>query len=70
MIILMNYIDGTEIQTNGKSFINSDERRDVAKWEGAIKQLVLNDLIVERGAKGELFEVTDYGYRISDMISL
>ena len=66
----VRHTGGTDIQTNGKNLIPSHERREVAKWEAALEELVQKDLLVERGHKGEVFEVTNLGYQIADMIEL
>lgn len=69
-IIFAQYLGGTAIQTNGKNLIPSIERREVAKWESALNELRSNDLVVDRGYKGEVFEITNLGYQIADMIVL
>ena len=69
-ILHVRYIGGTDIQTNGKNLIPSNERREVAKWEAALEELTYKDLLVERGHKGEVFEVSNLGYQIADMIEL
>lgn len=70
VILHARYIGGTAIQTNGKNLIPSKERREVAKWEQALEELTEKDLVVARGHKGEMFEVTNLGYQIADMIAL
>ncbi|MER1941174.1 hypothetical protein ABS755_10760 [Castellaniella sp. FW104-16D08] len=69
-IMYLRYIGGTNIQTNGKNVIPSGERREVAKWEQALNELVASGLVVERGQKGEFFELTNLGYQIAEMIVL
>lgn len=69
-IILARYIGGTSLQTNGKNLIPSEARREVAKWEQALNELVQKNLVVARGHKGEIFEVSNLGYQIADMIEL
>jgi hypothetical protein len=69
-IIHARYIGGTSIQTNGKNLIPSEDRREVAKWESAIVELRSFDLVADRGHKGEIFEITNLGYQIADMIAL
>ncbi len=59
---------GTSMQTNNKNLIASRERREIAKWEAALENLVDEDLLVEKGFKGEVFEVSSLGYRVADMI--
>lgn len=70
VIIHVRFIGGTTIQTNGKNLIPSDGRREVARWEAALEELMRTDLIVARGHKGEMFEVSNLGYQIADMIEL
>lgn len=69
-ILHVRYMGGTDIQTNGKNLILSNERRDIAKWESALEELTNKELLVERGHKGEVFEVSNLGYQIADMIEL
>jgi Domain of unknown function (DUF4062) len=69
-IIHAQFIGGSAIQTNGKNLVPSDDRREVAKWEEALEQLRANDLVVDRGHKGEVFEITNLGYQVADMIAL
>lgn len=70
MILLARYIDGTALQVNGKNLILSNERREIARWEQALEELVSNDLVVARGHDREVFEITNLGYQIADMIVL
>lgn len=69
-VMHLRYIGGTDIQTNGKNFIQKNDRREIARWESAIDELVHNELLIERGHKGEIFEVTNLGYQIADMIKI
>jgi hypothetical protein len=69
-IIHAKYIGGTAIQTNGKNLIPSNERREVAKWEEALSQLRSQELVVGLGHKGEVYEITNLGYQVADMIAL
>lgn len=69
-ILYVRYIGGTDIQVNGKNVVPSGERREVAKWEQALGELVTLDLVVDRDQKGEFFELTNRGYQIAEMIAL
>lgn len=69
-ILHARFIGGTAIQTNGKNLVPSDERREVAKWEQALEELTQKGLVVARGHKGEMFEVSNLGYQVADMIEL
>jgi hypothetical protein len=69
-ILYVRYLGGTDIQTNGKNLITNQDRRHVAKWEAALKELLNADLIVARGREGEIFEVSNKGYQIAELIEL
>lgn len=69
-ILHARHMGGTDIQTNRKNLIASNERREIARWESALEELLNKDLIVERGHKGEVFEVTNLGFQFADMIEL
>lgn len=68
VVMYVRYIGGTEIQTNGKNLIPSNERRTVAKWEHALEELTSEGYLVKRGPKGEIFEVSKSGYEVADTI--
>lgn len=68
VIIHARFIGGTEINTNGKKLISSNERREIAKWEQALEQLTAKGLVVARGPKREMYEVSNVGYQVADMI--
>jgi len=69
-IIYARHIGGSSVQTNGKNLTPSIERREIAKWEAALDQLRSEGLITARGHKGEVFEITNLGYQVADMIEL
>lgn len=69
-ILYLRHLGGTDIQTNGKNLINSNERREVARWEGALHELVEKGFVIERSHKGQVFEISNEGYQIADMIEL
>jgi hypothetical protein len=69
-ILHLQSMGGTTIQTNGKNLITVNEHREVAKWEAALNELLNASLIKDRGYKGEVFELTDEGYKWADVIQL
>lgn len=69
-VLLIRHLGGTDLQTNGQNLISSNERREIARWETALEELLSNQLLIERGNNGEVFEITDFGYQIADMIQL
>lgn len=69
-VMHVRYVGGTELGSNNKNFTQSSDRREVAKWESALQELINNNLLIERGHKGEIFEISALGYQIADMIAL
>ncbi len=69
-VLYLRVIGGTHIQVNGKDLTSSNERREIARWEAAIQELANQELLIEIGHKGEIFELTNVGYQVADMIEL
>lgn len=69
-IMYIRSLGGSHLQTNGKNLIETGERREVAKWESALAELLQLGLLANRGTKGEMFAISDLGYQIADMIVL
>lgn len=67
MIMRMEYIGGQKIQAGGASF-GEESRRDFSKWDGALRKLENKGLIVGRGYKGEVFELTHEGWSVADAL--
>lgn len=61
-------LSGTYIEANGKNFIISQERREVAKWENALNELVNNGFVQERGLSGAIYVVTQKGYDYAEQL--
>jgi hypothetical protein len=67
-IVRVGYIGGYTVQANGRQFNEDYSPRTKAKWEQAIQDLLGAELIKEVGYKGEIFRVTDLGFRVADKI--
>lgn len=70
VVMLLRHLGGTDLQTNGKNLITDRGRRSVATWEGALRELLDEELLVERGHKGEVFEVTKKGYEVAESLTV
>ena len=68
-ILYLRTLGGTHIQFNDKSIL-LEERRETARWESAIQELVRAELLIGRGTKGEIYELTNLGYQVAEMIEL
>lgn len=65
-IMYAQYLNGMEISTGGRNFVDDPSPRTVAKWEGAIDELERLVFIVDRGTKREVFSVTQQGYAFAE----
>lgn len=65
-ILHVRFLGGTDIQTNGIHLIESNDPREVAKWESAIQELLDHGFISPRGLKGETYQLTALGYTYAD----
>ena len=68
IVMFAHYGAGVDLQTNGKNLITDQSRRAVAAWESALKELLDNDLLVQRDRNGEVFEVTKKGYNVAEQL--
>jgi hypothetical protein len=66
-ILKLATLGGRFIQTGGQNF-GGGHGRESAKWENALNELLENNLVVERGYKGEYFELTHEGWRVADAL--
>jgi hypothetical protein len=67
-IMSLGYLGGKSIQTNGKNYTGSADRRERAKWEGAVDELEENGYIKAKGSKREIFAVTSKGYNAAKFL--
>ncbi len=64
-ILKAEYIGGRHVQAGDKQFGGSNARES-AKWETALNQLIIRGLVVARGYKGQVFELTHRGWSVAD----
>ena len=67
-LLRIRTLQGLIIQTNSKSFTDSGDPRSEATWDAAINELKDLDLLQDRGGKGEVFSLTNEGYRVVDLL--
>lgn len=66
-IMAISVMGGKFIKVAGQVFGGSSGREN-ARWEHAVNELINEGLIVARGSKGEVFELTHAGWRFADEI--
>src|SRR5690606_1697414 len=59
-ITMITYLSGRMIQTGGQNF-GGDRGRESARWEAALDELEDAGLVVARGHKRQVFELTHEG---------
>jgi|HubBroStandDraft_6_1064221.scaffolds.fasta_scaffold173644_2 hypothetical protein len=64
-ILRLNWVSGARISAGQEQFM-SDDRREQAKWDATIWELVHVGFIEPRGTKAEAFQVTHGGYHAAD----
>ena len=57
------------VETNGKQFGERRNPRSEAKWKAALEKLLDQDLIDDISGQGEVFKVTDSGYKLVDNLA-
>jgi len=67
-VMKLHYMDGFDIQTNGNKLNKDHSPRTRAAWDAAFEQLIINDLLDERGTQGQIFSLTMEGYKIADYL--
>jgi len=66
--ILKNaYLGGKHIQAGGQQF-GRESSRESAKWENALDELINEGLVVARGYKDQVFELTHQGWTLADKL--
>ena len=70
VIMRLGTLGGTHVQTNQRTFVESGNVRSAARWRGAVDELHNLGLVEDRAGKGEVFFVTDAGYRIGDLLKV
>lgn len=67
-ILVINSLEGVDIQTNNK-IMNTDKiGKSAAIWKEAVSELQNNQLIMAVGNKNEIFQLTRLGYEVSEKI--
>jgi hypothetical protein len=66
-ILKLAFVGGRVIQAGGQKF-GGERGREAAKWENALEELEVKGLVVARGYKGEVYELTHAGWQLADVL--
>jgi hypothetical protein len=67
-IVYLHYIGGLMLQTNNRQFVEGNNPRSRALWEGALDELRNAGLVKMLGHKGEIFQLTRSGYELAELL--
>lgn len=67
-ILVIAWIGGSTVQAKGRNFVEPNDPRSRAIWEGAVNELERNGLVQQVGHKREIFRVTREGYDAADLL--
>ena len=68
VVMSLQMMNGTSVQTNGRSFVEGGNSRSGARWRGAVEELSRTGLVEDRGGKREVYFITDEGYRVAELL--
>jgi hypothetical protein len=63
-ILIVTTFGGLSVETNGKNFAESGNARSEANWRAAVQELVADGYIEQRDQNGQVFSVTNVGYKL------
>ncbi|MBI2190586.1 MAG: hypothetical protein HYU36_01210 [Planctomycetes bacterium] len=66
-ILMISHLGGRHVHAGGQTF-GGGHGRESAKWEAALGELERNGLVVARGYKGEVYELTHEGWAVADAL--
>lgn len=68
-ITVIKLLSGTRVESNGRTFAGDGATaRDVARWTGAVDELVSSGLLQDKGYKGEVFGLTHAGFEYAERL--
>jgi hypothetical protein len=68
VVMSLQTLAGSSVQTNGRNFAEQGNARSEAQWRGAVAELSKLGLLEDRAGKDEVFFVTDEGYRVAEIL--
>src|ERR1019366_8748475 len=68
VVMSLQALAGSSVQTNGRNFAEQGNARSEAQWRGAVAELSKLGLLEDRAGEDEVFFVTDEGYSIAELL--
>lgn len=67
-VLVVETMGGTSVETNERNFVDRGNARSEARWRGVVRELVARSFLEQRDLNGEVFSITDEGYRVADLL--
>ena len=67
-VLVIKTLEGTSIETNGKTMNSELIGRDAIEWEGIVAKLVSKSILQAVGKGDQIYQLTSLGYEISDAL--
>lgn len=67
LILKISYLGGLELQVGDRIF-GGEGAREGAKWEAALNELESLRLVIQRGNKGQVYELSLQGWEVGDRL--
>ncbi|HEY6900937.1 MAG TPA: DUF4062 domain-containing protein [Puia sp.] len=67
-IVKVGYLGGQTLSTNDREFLIDNSPRTLARWEGALEELIAIDFVSRPSPDAEIFPITRKGYSYADGI--
>jgi hypothetical protein len=68
LVLVHQALDGDTVLANRVNFAEGADARRAAAWRSAVAQLEFNMFIEDRGGKGQVYYVTDTGFRYAERL--
>jgi len=67
-VVMTQTISGLSVETKRRNFVDQGNARSESRWRRALHELVERGLLKQRDAGGEVFAITDEGFRIVELL--
>jgi hypothetical protein len=67
-VLMTQTLGGMSVETNERDFVERGNARSEAQWRRAVQELVQRGWLEQRDYNGEVFSVTDEGFRVADLL--
>jgi hypothetical protein len=67
-VVMTQTISGLSVETKRRNFVDQGNTRSESRWRRALHELVERGLLKQRDTGGEVFSMTDEGFRVVDLL--